>query len=112
MPSREKLFGFKCSGFILLLVIDMPELVVEIPEELEQEIKEFPEDWSRIALKAIELRAFELELKRSAELRRVFVETISSKSKLSEEEADEFAVELGRKIKRGRFEQLKKAGLV
>ncbi|RLJ02468.1 MAG: hypothetical protein DRP10_01240 [Candidatus Aenigmatarchaeota archaeon] len=90
----------------------MAEIVVEVPEELEKEIKEFPENWSEVALKAIKLKVFELELKRSAELRRLFVEAISSKSKLSEEEADKFAIELSRKMKRGRFEQLKKTGLV
>ena len=90
----------------------MAELKVIIPNELEREIKEFPENWSEVALKAIKLRAFELEIKRSAELRGVFVEAIASKSKLSEKEADKFAVELGRRIKKGRFEQLKKAGLV
>ncbi len=90
----------------------MAEIVVEIPDELEQEIREFKENWSQVALRAIELRVFELELKRSAELRRVFIEAIASKSKLSEEEADKFAVELGRKMKKGRFQQLKKAGLI
>jgi len=90
----------------------MAEIVVEVPEELEKEIREFPENWSEVALKAIKLRAFELELERSAELRRVFVEAIASKSKLSDREADKFAVELGRKMKKGRFGQLKKAGLI
>jgi hypothetical protein len=42
----------------------------------------------------------------------LIVKSISSKSKLSEKEAIDFAVELGRKIKKGRFEQLKKEGLV
>ena len=33
-------------------------------------------------------------------------------SRLTEEEADKFAVELGRQVKKGRFEKLKKLGLV
>ncbi len=90
----------------------MAEIVVKVPRGLEQEIREFPENWSEVALKAIELRVFELELERSAELRKAFVEAIASKSSLSEAEADKFAVELGRKMKKCRFEQLKKAGLV
>lgn len=90
----------------------MREVVVEVPRELEGEIEEFSENWSKIALEAIRLRAFELKLERSAELRRVLVEAIASKSKLLEREADKFAVELGRKMKKGRFEKLKKAGLV
>ena len=48
----------------------MAELVIKIPEELEEEIKEIPkEDWSEVALKAIELRAFELKLEKSRKLR-------------------------------------------
>ena len=90
----------------------MKEIVIELPKELEGEIEEFSENWSEIALEAIKLRAFELKLERSAELRRALVEAIASKSKLSEEEADKFAIELGRKVKKGRFEKLKKAGLV
>jgi hypothetical protein len=90
----------------------MSEFVVNIPKDLEKDIKEFPENWAAVALEAIKLRAFQLKLERSAEFRKSFVEAIASKSKLSEEEADKFAVELGRKIKKGRFEQLRKAGLV
>ena len=53
-----------------------------------------------------------LQLSRSADMRRILAEAISSKSKMSEKEADKFALELGRKIKKGRFNELKKAGLV
>jgi len=90
----------------------MVELRVEVPEELEEELKEFPEDWSKVALEAIRLKLFELELKQSAGMRRILVESVASKSGLSEEEADTFAVELGREIKKGRFDNLEKSGLV
>lgn len=93
-------------------MIEMGEIVIEVGGELEEEIKEFPVDWSKIALEAIKSKAFELKLERSAELRKAFVEAIASKSKLSEREADKLAVELGRKMKKGRFEKLKKTGMV
>ena len=74
---------------------------------------EFPEvDWLELEKRMIESKLFELQLSRSAEMRRILVEAISSKSKLSEKGADKFALELGRKIKKGRFNELKKAGLV
>lgn len=91
----------------------MAELKIEVPEILKHKMAEFPEvDWSELERVAIETKLFELQLSRSAEMRRILVEAISSKSKLSEEDADKFAIELGRKIKKGRFKELKKAGLV
>ncbi|PKP57595.1 MAG: hypothetical protein CVT88_08705 [Candidatus Altiarchaeales archaeon HGW-Altiarchaeales-1] len=91
----------------------MAELLIKIPEDLEAEIEELPGvDWQRVALDAIRSRAFELELKRSARMRRILVEAISSKDVLSEEEADRFAIELGNKIKEDRLEELKAMGLV
>ena len=86
---------------------------ITLPAELRHKIEEFPEvNWQDVERKAIELKLFELELKKSAKMRRILVEAIASKSKLSEEEADEFAVELGRRIKKGRFEELRSMGLV
>jgi len=91
----------------------MAELKVEIPEELTHKMAEFPDvDWSELERKAIEAKLFELQMSRSAEMRRILVEAISSKSNLLEEDADEFAVKLGRKIKKGRFNELKALGLV
>lgn len=69
-------------------------------------------DWQRVALEAIRSRAFELELKRSARMRHIFVEAISSKSALSEKEAERVAIELGNKIKEDRLKELKAMGLV
>jgi len=91
----------------------MAELIIEVPNELEERIKSFPTvNWMEVERKAIESKLFELELKRSADMRRILVEAISSKSELSEEEADKFAIELGRKIKKGRYKQLKSMGVV
>lgn len=76
----------------------MAELKIEISDELEHKMLEFPEvNWSELEVRAIESKLFELQLSRSVEMRRILVEAISSKSKLSEEEADRFAVELGLK---------------
>jgi len=101
---------FKSSLSIILVVKVDP---ITLPEELKHRIERFPDvDWQEVERKAIELKLFELELERSEKMRRIVVESISSESGLSEEEADKFAVELGRKIKKGRFEQLKRMGLV
>ncbi len=86
---------------------------ITLPRELRHKISEFPDvDWSEVEKKAIELKLFELELKRSKRLSLLLLKALTSKSKLSEEEADKFAVELARRIKKGRFEQLKSMGVV
>ena len=91
----------------------MAEIVVKIPEELEREIKAFPDiDWSMLFRKFIKAKTFELELKRSNKLRLLLIKSLTSKSKLSEEEADRFAIELGNKIKDERLEELKANGLI
>ena len=104
--DNAKLFNSKSCK--ISLVIEMTELKLKIPEELEKEIKELPEDWSKVALKAIEMRAFELELERSKEIRHALLRLLASKSKMTEKDA----LELGRILKKGRFEQLRKKGLV
>ncbi|HIH96374.1 MAG TPA: hypothetical protein HA348_02595 [Thermoplasmata archaeon] len=87
----------------------MAEVVIKIPKELKKEIEELPEeDWSEVALKAIELRAFELKLKKSRKLRHALFKALISGSKLTEEDA----LELGRKANEEMFEALKEKGLV
>jgi len=87
--------------------------VITLPEDLKHRIERFPDvDWQEVERKAIELKLFELELERSARMRRLLAEAIASKSVLSEEEADKFALELGDKIKMERLEELKSKGLV
>lgn len=91
----------------------MAELKINVPEELKNKMAEFPEvDWTELGRKTIEFKLFELELSRSANMRRVLSEAISSKSRLSEKDADKIALDLGRKLKKGRFNELKKQGLV
>ena len=91
------------------MVIEMAELVIKIPDELEKEIEELQEeDWSEVALKAIELRAFELKLKRSRKLRHALFKALILGSKLTEEDA----LELGRKANEEMFAELKEKGLV
>ena len=86
----------------------MVEIVVKVPEELEKEMKEFSEDWSKIALEAIKLKIFELELKRSRKLRHLLFKALISKSKFSEKDA----LELGRKINESLYKDLKSEGLI
>ncbi len=87
----------------------MSELVIKIPEGLKREIEELQEEnWSEVALKAIELRAFELKLEKSRKLRHALFKALISGSKLTEEEA----MELGRKANEEMLAQLKEKGLV
>ena len=87
----------------------MAELVIKIPDKLKKEMEELEEeDWSEVALKAIELRAFELKLKRSRKLRHALFKALISGSKLTEGDA----LELGRKANEEMFAELKEKGLV
>ena len=56
----------------------------------------------------IKLKIFEHELKKSKELQRFILESLSAKSKLTLEDA----MELGNKVKEGMLEELKERGLV
>lgn len=79
----------------------MRTVTLSVPEKLKSQMDAFKEiNWSEVAREELRDRL----------TRFLIVKSISSKSKLSEKEAIEFAVELGRKIKKGRFEQLKKEG--
>ena len=85
----------------------MGELRVEVPEEFEEKIKEFPE-MEEMIVEFIKLKIFEHELKKSKELQRFIFESLSAKSKLTLEDA----IELGNKVKEGMLEELKEKGLV
>ena len=76
----------------------MAEIVVKIPEDLEIGIKEHRLDVSKVVAQSI---ADELS-------RFVALKTIASRSKLTEKDA----IELGRKLKEGRFGELRKKGLL
>jgi hypothetical protein len=89
----------------------MAEVFIKIPKELGKSIEEFPEIKDEVQ-KFIRLRAFELELKRSKRLSLLLLKALTSKSKVSEEEADKFAIEFGRKLKEGRAKELKAMGLI
>lgn len=85
----------------------MGELRLKIPEEFEEKIKEFPEMEGMI-VEFIKLKIFELELKKSKELQRFILDSLSAKSKLTLEDA----IELGNKVKEGMLEELKEKGLI
>ncbi len=93
----------------LLVFSFMAELRIEIPEDLKQRISELPDvDWTLFIKKAIELKAFELELKRSRKLRQLLFKSIIAKSKLIEEDA----LEIGREINESMYEDLKNSGFL
>lgn len=80
----------------------MSELKVEIPEEVGEKMKRFPEiNWSGFVEKAIEQKVDELE--RIEEMLRELEK---------EQEIIDWSIKLQRASRRGRFEQLKKKGLV
>jgi hypothetical protein len=81
----------------------MPNITLSVSEALKKEMDAIPEiNWSE------SVRGFLSEkVKRAALLKKL--DTLLENSTLSEEDADKFAIELGRKIKKGRFEQLKRA---
>jgi len=87
--------------------MEMGELRVEIPEEFEEKIKEFPE-MEEMIVEFIRLKIFEHELKRSKKLQRFIFESLSAKSKLTMEDA----AELANKVKEGMLEELKEKGLL
>lgn len=84
----------------------MPELRVKVPSEVVESAPDI--DWAGFAEESIRSRFFELQLTRSKEIRRALLRLLAEKSKLTEGSA----LELGRLIKRGRFERLKRQGLV
>lgn len=80
----------------------MPNITLSVTEELKREMESLPElNWSE------SVREFLSEkVKRAALLKKL--DKMLENSELTEEDA----LELGRKIKKGRFEKLKQAGLV
>jgi hypothetical protein len=79
------------------------ELKIEIPPELEEGVRGIPrEELSRMIVDFLRLKVFELELKR------LMLEMLSMKSKLTEEDA----VKLGEKVKEGMLKELKEKGLI
>jgi len=90
----EKLFKQLLS--ILLLVVDMDGLEIKLPKILEAEK-------SRLEKRIEELVVFEAKRKR---LLTLIDEVMKDAKQLSDDEA----VNLGRKIKQGRFNKLKKQG--
>lgn len=92
----------------------MGTITLSVPDELKVKMDRTDWiNWSSVARRAFAERLDDVEeLEHSTKIRRELVESVASKSRLSEEEADRFAVQLGREMKKGRFEKLKKLGLV
>ena len=78
---------------------NMPTITLSVPEDLKQEMDEFKEmNWSEVARAAIRQKLTELAL----------FKAMVGKSKLSEKEAEEFSLKLGRKVKKSMHEKFKK----
>lgn len=79
----------------------MVSMTISVNEEIRQIMKKFPEiNWSGFVGKAIEQKVHELQW-REEMLRKLE----------GEREADEWAVNLARGARKGRFEKLRKRGL-
>ncbi|MBI2666146.1 hypothetical protein HYX13_00890 [Candidatus Woesearchaeota archaeon] len=80
----------------------MATLAITIPEDLKRNVEQFKIiDWSAVAREAIRQRVTELRI----------LKAISAKSKLTEEEALEFSLKLGKKVNTGIHEKhVKKYG--
>ncbi len=80
----------------------MSNITVSVPEELKKELDELPEiNWSEAVRKFLSEK-----VKRAMLLKKL--DSMLEKSEMTEKDA----LELGRKIKKGRFEKLRQAGLV
>lgn len=85
----------------------MPKLTIEVPEDVEEDIKKFPEtDWSSLVADFVRMKSFELEVSRSRRLRQLLFKSLVSESKLTEEEA----LKLGEKVNKGMLKSLKEEG--
>ena len=85
----------------------MAEVVIKIPKELKAEMEGLP-GLEEMVAEFIRLKIFEHELKKSKELQRFILESLSAKSKLTLENAKE----LGDKVNEGLLEELKEKGLI
>jgi len=85
----------------------MAEVVIKIPKELKAEMEGLP-GMEEMVAEFIRLKIFEHELKKSKELQRFILESLSAKSKLTLENAKE----LGDKVNEGLLEELKENGLI
>ena len=79
----------------------MGELRVQVPEELEEKLKEFTE-WESMILEFIRLKVLEHELQKSKVLQRFMLESLAARSKLTPEDARELA----EKVKAGMLDEL------
>jgi len=80
----------------------MVSITLSVPEETRNKMKKFPEvNWSRLVRKTIEDKTKELSWKE---------EMLKQLEK--DKEFEEWAVDIGRKVKTNRAKQLKELGLI
>lgn len=75
----------------------MPEIVVNVPKELERELRELPVDKSRFVTEALEERLSEIRLERSKAFRRLLLSVFNRMAENSEL-SDEDCLRLGREV--------------
>lgn len=82
----------------------MANITISIPEEIKNKMETFPEiNWSRFLRSVIEDKTSKLSWKE---------ETLSKLKKEEESGIIDWSVRLGKKSHEGRYEELKKKGLV
>ena len=88
-------------------VFVMPEFVINISKNLEEDLKELPGLESSVK-EFLRLKAFEMEIKRSLELQRFVFEALASKSRLTGSNASGLAD----KMDKGLLEELREDKLL
>ncbi|HLD72714.1 MAG TPA: hypothetical protein VJA23_03950 [Candidatus Nanoarchaeia archaeon] len=77
----------------------MPTITLAVPQEMKQEMEQCPEiNWSEVARESIRKKLAQLQV----------LKAMVSKSKLTEKEAMEFSLELGKKVNKSLHEKFKK----
>lgn len=75
----------------------MAELKLKIPDELEKEIKELPEDRSKFVLEAVEEKLSELRLERSKAFRKLLL-SVFNRMTANSALSDKDCLRLGREV--------------
>ena len=91
-----------------ITIIEMAELVIKIPDELEREIEELAADKSKFALEAIKERLAELKLEKSKAFRKLLL-TVFNRMTENSKLSDEDCLRLGREVNE---ELAKRYGLI
>jgi len=82
----------------------MVEIIINVPENIRQRMLIFSGiNWSDVFKEAVIAKTYEERIKKSKKMQRAILETLSSKSKLTKEDA----FEIEKKIEEGMIKELK-----